>query len=72
MSKRLTLDLYNTVNKLQIYIIKRTSLVIEPCETTKYIFKKSLNVDTALIFLFSIGKVTTLMTYQNCKHITLS
>ena len=67
MSKRLALDLSNTVNKLQIYIIKRTSLVIEPCETTKYIFKKSLNVDTALIFLFSIGKVTTLMTYKTVR-----
>ena len=67
MSKRLALDLSNAVNKLQIYIIKRTSLVIEPCETTKYIFKKSLNVDTALIFLFSIGKVTTLMTYKTVR-----
>ena len=67
MSKRLALDLSNTVNKLQIYIIKRTSLVIEPCETTKYIFKKSLNVDTALIFLFSIGNVTTLMTYKTVR-----
>ena len=67
MSKRLALDLSNTVNKLQIYIIKRTSLVIEPCETTKYIFKKSLSVDTALIFLFSIGKVTTLMTYKTVR-----
>ena len=67
MSKRLALDLSNTVNKLQIYIIKRTSLVIEPCETTKYIFKKSLNVDTALISLFSIGNVTTLMTYKTVR-----